>query len=167
ARAGEEVVRGKWRKMRGNLRITNLASRPMLLPVWIMAYRYRDQVFRFLADGQSGRSTGQAPVSYRKIGAAIAVAAIIILLILLWLLAASGGFRRRRPRWNRFSRTVPNAERIVKQAPVDAVTRTSVAHCVVSKDEDITWERGEPESLIMIPHVIGPMASRRLTIYHL
>src|SRR5262249_55182696 len=101
ARAGEEVVRGKWRKMRGNLRITNLASRPMLLPVWIMAYRYRDQVFRFLANGQSGRSTGQAPVSYRKIGAAIAIAAIIILLILLWLFAASGGFRRGGPRGGR------------------------------------------------------------------
>jgi len=65
-----------------------------------MAYRYRDQVFRFLANGQSGRSTGQAPLSYRKVGAAIAIAAIIILLILLWLLAANGGFRRGGPRWD-------------------------------------------------------------------
>ena len=104
--ACEELVPGKCRNMHVNLRITNLASRPMLVPVWIMAYRYRDQVFRFLANGQSGRSTGQAPVSYRKIGAAIAIVAIIILLILLWFFAASGGFRRGGPRWDRFSETI-------------------------------------------------------------
>src|SRR5262249_35130238 len=110
ARAGEEVVRGKWRKMRGNLRITNLASRPMLLPVWIMAYRYRDQVFRFLANGQTGRSTGQAPVSYRKIGAAIVIAAIAILLMLLWLFTIGGGFKHHKPRSGRFSRAVRYTE---------------------------------------------------------
>ena len=41
ANACGEYVAGKCRNMRVNVRITNLASRPMLVPVWIMAYRYR------------------------------------------------------------------------------------------------------------------------------
>ncbi len=96
AQTCQQYVAGKCRNMKVNVRITDLASRPILLPVWIMAYRYRDQVFRFLANGQTGKSTGQAPLSYRKIGAAIAIAAAIIVLILLWL-AAMG--RHSGPRW--------------------------------------------------------------------
>lgn len=80
--ACEQYVAGKCRNMRVNVRITNLASRPMLVPVWIMAYRYRDQVFRFIANGQTGKSAGQAPVSYRKIGVAVAIAAIVAAVIL-------------------------------------------------------------------------------------
>jgi hypothetical protein len=108
--ACQEYVPGKCRNMKVNVRITNLCSRPMLLPVWIMAYRYRDQVFRFLANGQTGKSTGQAPISYQKIGVAIAIAAAIILLILLWLFAIGGGFRHREARWDRFSQAPAAAE---------------------------------------------------------
>jgi hypothetical protein len=93
AEACRPQVPGKCRNLNVNVRITNLTSRPLLVPVWIMAYRYRDQVFRFLCNGQSGKSSGEAPVSYRKIGAAIGIAAAIILLILLWMMAANGGFR--------------------------------------------------------------------------
>jgi predicted RNA-binding Zn-ribbon protein involved in translation (DUF1610 family) len=101
SQACEEFVPGKCRNLNVNVRITNLASRPLLVPVWIMAYRYRDQVFRFLANGQTGKSAGQAPISYRKITAAAAIAAVVILLILLWLFAVGGGFRHREGRWSR------------------------------------------------------------------
>ena len=53
--ACQQYVPGKARNMHVNVRITDLTSRPMLLPVWIMAYRYQDRVFRFLANGQTGR----------------------------------------------------------------------------------------------------------------
>jgi hypothetical protein len=83
AKACAHYVPGNSRNLKVNVRMMNLASRPILVPVWIMAYRYRDQVFRFLANGQTGRAAGQAPLSYRKIGAAIAIAAIVLLIILL------------------------------------------------------------------------------------
>ncbi len=102
SQACQQYVPGKCRNLNVNVRIINLASRPLLVPVWIMAYRYRDQVFRFFANGQTGRAAGQAPVSYRKIGAAMAIAAVVILLILLWLFAISGGFRHA-GQWSRFS----------------------------------------------------------------
>lgn len=92
AQACQQYVPGRCRNMRVALRITNLASRPMLVPVWIMAYRYRDKMFRFLANGQTGKCSGQAPVSYRKILAAVAIA-ILVMIFLLFLFSqfARGG----------------------------------------------------------------------------
>ena len=86
ANSCRQYVPGSMRNLKVNVRITDLTSQPMLVPVWIMAYRYQDRVFRFLANGQTGRVTGQAPMSWRK----IAVAVIIALLILLILLAIVG-----------------------------------------------------------------------------
>ncbi len=86
ANSCRQYVPGSMRNLKVNVRITDLTSQPMLVPVWIMAYRYQDRVFRFLANGQTGRVTGQAPMSWRK----IAVAVIIGLLILLILLAIVG-----------------------------------------------------------------------------
>ena len=44
-----------------------------------MAYQYRDQLFRFLVNGQTGQCTGTAPTSYRKIAAvAAAIVAVIV-----------------------------------------------------------------------------------------
>ena len=103
--ACEQYVAGKCRNLNVNVRIMNLASRPMLVPVWIMAYRYRDQVFRFLANGQTGRASGQAPVSYRKIGAAIAIAAVVILLILL-MFASMARSRQRQFRFSAVPRSI-------------------------------------------------------------
>ena len=103
AQCCQRYVPGKCRNLHVNLRITDLASRPMLVPVWIMAYRYRDQLFRFLCNGQTGKASGQAPLSYRKVGAAVVIAAIAILLILLWLFTIGGGFRRHEGQWNRFT----------------------------------------------------------------
>lgn len=55
------------RNVKVNLRIENMRSEPILLPVWIMAYQYQDQVYRFLVNGQSGRCTGHGPISYYRV----------------------------------------------------------------------------------------------------
>jgi hypothetical protein len=59
----------------------------VLLPVWIMAYRFGDRVFRFLVNGQTGRATGDAPVSWKKIAIALGIAAAVVLAALVWLAA--------------------------------------------------------------------------------
>ena len=77
---------GRHRNLNVNVRLDSLASEPVLLPVWIMAYTYKRQVFRFLLNGQSGRSTGNAPFSWVKVSLATAVAALIICLIAMGVL---------------------------------------------------------------------------------
>ena len=82
-----EHVPGRARNVHVNVRIEGLSSEPVLLPVWIMTYRYNQQSFRFLVNGQTGRATGAAPVSWRKI---LAIAAIILAVILLGLVLLGG-----------------------------------------------------------------------------
>jgi predicted RNA-binding Zn-ribbon protein involved in translation (DUF1610 family) len=89
----DAYVPARCRNMKVNTRIENLSSEPMLLPVWIMAYRYEEEVFRFLVNGQTGRATGQAPISLRKIFAAIGIGVAVIAIILLLVAAASGATR--------------------------------------------------------------------------
>jgi predicted RNA-binding Zn-ribbon protein involved in translation (DUF1610 family) len=87
--ACRQYVPGNARNVHVNVRTEGLASEPMLLPVWIMAYRYRDQVFRFLVNGQTGKSTGTAPTSLPKvIGVTFAVIAGVALFALLAALCA-------------------------------------------------------------------------------
>lgn len=82
-------IPGRSRNLKVNVRITDLTSMPALLPVWVMAYQYREKTFRFLVNGQTGRSTGAAPVSYRKISVAVAVV-VAVLLIVLFLALGRG-----------------------------------------------------------------------------
>lgn len=73
-----QYVPGNARNVKVNVRIEGLTSEPVLLPVWIMAYRYGEELFRFLVNGQTGRATGRAPVSWRKIGAVIGLVLLVI-----------------------------------------------------------------------------------------
>lgn len=77
-------VPGRARNVRANVRIEALSSEPVLLPVWIMAYRYREQTYRFLVNGQTGRATGHAPQSIWKMLLGPAIALVIIAIVFLF-----------------------------------------------------------------------------------
>jgi hypothetical protein len=76
---------GNARNLKVNVVIEDMASQPMLLPVWVMAYRYRDEVFRFLINGVTGRATGKAPTSTLKIAIATLLVVAVIAGIGVWL----------------------------------------------------------------------------------
>jgi ribosomal protein S27E len=48
---------------------SQLTFKHVLLPIWIAAYRYRGDVYRFLVNGQTGEVQGKAPYSWLKITA--------------------------------------------------------------------------------------------------
>jgi hypothetical protein len=50
----------------------DLEGRPLLLPVWIGAYRVGEKLYRVVLNGQSGALTGKAPISGWKVLAAVA-----------------------------------------------------------------------------------------------
>ncbi len=87
--ACQQYVPGRCRNMKVNTRLEELSSSPMLLPVWVMAYTYRNTVYRFLINGQNGRATGQAPVSWVKMIVAIAIVVVVALLIFLGVAGAA------------------------------------------------------------------------------
>jgi predicted RNA-binding Zn-ribbon protein involved in translation (DUF1610 family) len=77
-----QFVPGNCRNLKISLRLDGLSSEPVLLPVWVVAYRYRDQVYRFLLNGQTGTATGHAPTSWKKV-AAVSVAVLVLVLVLV------------------------------------------------------------------------------------
>ncbi|MCH8042972.1 MAG: hypothetical protein IID44_04575 [Planctomycetes bacterium] len=83
----QRYVPGRSRNIQVNSRIEGLSSEPLLLPVWIMAYRYKEKLYRFLVNGQTGRCTGEAPISYKKIAVVAGIVAAVLLVILLFVCA--------------------------------------------------------------------------------
>lgn len=80
-----EFVPGRSRNVNANVLVTGLESSRVLLPVWTMAYRYQQQLFRFLINGQSGRTTGTKPVSFLRIAVTAAAIGLAVLLLVLLL----------------------------------------------------------------------------------
>jgi predicted RNA-binding Zn-ribbon protein involved in translation (DUF1610 family) len=86
--ACRKFVPGRERNLKVNVRVEGMSSVPVLLPVWVMAYQYQDRIYRFLINGQTGRATGQAPTSWKKVIAAVAIVVLLALLLFLGLVAA-------------------------------------------------------------------------------
>lgn len=81
---------GTLRNLNVNVRIQNMTSTPILLPIWIMAYRYNKDTYRVLVNGQTGEVYGAAPFSYAKLtGIIIGVFANVLLCILVAAIAAT------------------------------------------------------------------------------
>ena len=68
-----------------------MRSVPLLLPVWIMVYQYRDKPYRVLVNGQTGEVYGTAPFSYAKLTGVIAAMFIgmLIIIVIAALIASS------------------------------------------------------------------------------
>ncbi|MCP4873621.1 MAG: hypothetical protein GY898_33460 [Proteobacteria bacterium] len=56
----------------------DLEGTPVLLPIWIGAYRVGDKPYRVVLNGQTGAITGTAPVSWVKIAIAVGIGAAIM-----------------------------------------------------------------------------------------
>lgn len=72
------LIRGKCRNVKVNVRLEGLKSEPVLLPIWMIAFRYREQVYRLLINGQTGTSAGRAPFSYAKLAMVIGIAVAVV-----------------------------------------------------------------------------------------
>jgi hypothetical protein len=58
-----------------------------LLPIYILSYRYRDKIYRYLLNGQTGKMAGDKPLSAKRIALFIAAIALSILLTSVAVLA--------------------------------------------------------------------------------
>jgi hypothetical protein len=77
-----------------DLRVSTTFSDPTsdlcLLPVYLLSYRYQDQVYRFLLNGQTGRMAGDKPWSWRRIGAAIGIGVVLLAILIIIVLIIAG-----------------------------------------------------------------------------
>ncbi len=64
---------------------TGIKYKYLLLPVWMACFKYKEKVYRFMVNGQTGRVSGKIPISAFKV--AITVVAAIAVLGLMWFIS--------------------------------------------------------------------------------
>ncbi|MGE8034088.1 hypothetical protein [Lysinibacillus sp. NPDC093692] len=53
----------------------------LMLPIWLSSFRYKEKVYRFMVNGQTGRVGGDAPISPLRVTIAVIVSLITIAII--------------------------------------------------------------------------------------
>jgi len=61
----------------------DITFKHILLPIWISSYKYKEKVYRFLINGQTGEVQGERPYSAIKIILAVLVAIAVVVGIIL------------------------------------------------------------------------------------
>lgn len=61
---------------------SNITYKYLLLPIWISSFRYKDKIYQFVVNGQTGEVAGKTPISPLRV--AIAVILGIILAVLFY-----------------------------------------------------------------------------------
>ncbi|MCH8921520.1 MAG: zinc ribbon domain-containing protein [Planctomycetes bacterium] len=80
------------RHLHVNTGFSQINSDLILLPVFLLSYKYRDKLYRFLVNGQTGKIAGDKPLSWLRIwlavgGGVLAVALVVVLFFLFGLSA--------------------------------------------------------------------------------
>jgi transcription elongation factor Elf1 len=84
----DEVPGDTHRNLQVSTAFSNMTYKHVLFPVWIASYRYKDKVYHFLINGQTGEVQGQAPISWIRV--TLVVIVVIIILAVLFLLFSQG-----------------------------------------------------------------------------
>ncbi|KZY42884.1 primosomal protein N' (replication factor Y) - superfamily II helicase [Roseovarius sp. HI0049] len=58
--------------------ISDVTFKHVLLPVWLAAYKYRGETYRFVVNGRTGRVQGERPWSAWKIAVAVVLGLIVV-----------------------------------------------------------------------------------------
>ncbi|MDO4788376.1 MAG: hypothetical protein Q4A19_04385 [Johnsonella sp.] len=67
-----------------NTEFANITYKYLLLPVWISSFKYNDKVYQFMVNGQTGKVSGNTPISWIKVALVVlAVAAVIGIIVAL------------------------------------------------------------------------------------
>lgn len=69
---------------------TTVSYNYLLLPVWIMTYKYKDKEYRIMSNGQTGEIVGTAPYSAIKITTAIIIDLLICIAFMVFVNFPSG-----------------------------------------------------------------------------
>ena len=71
--------------LRVNTRFSHVNSDLCLLPIYILSYRYKEKLYRFLINGQTGKVAGDKPLSKLRIGLAVGAGLLLVLLVFLMI----------------------------------------------------------------------------------
>lgn len=61
-----------------NVKFSEVKYKLILLPLWISSYTYKNKVYQYLVNGQTGQVSGDAPMSLWKVGTLILMITLIV-----------------------------------------------------------------------------------------
>ncbi len=85
----KQIPGDTYRNLHVNTTISDTTFKHVLLPVWVASYPYKDKVYRYMVNGQTGEVAGEKPVSWIRIAIAVVIAVAVI--VLLFVLFGGGG----------------------------------------------------------------------------
>ena len=59
-----------------NSRFSNITYKYLMLPIWVSSFKYKEQIYQFMVNGQTGKVYGKTPISGWKV-------ALVVFLIIL------------------------------------------------------------------------------------
>ncbi len=65
-----------------NTTYNSISYKYVLIPVWIGSYKYKEKTYRFISNGETGKVTGNTPISALKVIIAVLLIAIPIIIFL-------------------------------------------------------------------------------------
>ena len=76
------------RELHVGTQFSEINSDLILLPVYLLSYRHRDKLYRFMLNGQTGKAAGDKPLSWARIALAVilGIAGVLLLLALFGLI---------------------------------------------------------------------------------
>jgi hypothetical protein len=81
----ERIPGSSRRKMSAVVLPTRLTSRHFAFPAYVLAYRYRDKLYRAVVHGQDVDCViGQAPIAWTRVALVLAIAIVVIGVIATW-----------------------------------------------------------------------------------
>jgi len=69
------------RSLRMNTDYNDIAYKYLLLPIWISSFKYKDKIYQFVVNGQTGRVAGKTPISALRVAIAVLLGIALIALI--------------------------------------------------------------------------------------
>lgn len=75
-------VASRVRSLVMKIRHDNIKYKYLLLPIWLSSFKYKQKVYQFMVNGQTGRVGGRTPVSAIRVAIAIIIVAAIIYAVL-------------------------------------------------------------------------------------
>jgi DNA-directed RNA polymerase subunit RPC12/RpoP len=75
-------------KLNVQTQFSQVNSDLILLPIYVLSYRYQDRLYRFLINGQTGKTIGEKPISWPKVAltGGLTLLLVFIIMLLLFLL---------------------------------------------------------------------------------
>lgn len=75
------------RSLRFSTTHDDITYKYLMLPIWLSSFRYKEKIYRFMVNGQTGRVGGEAPISPLRVTIAVILSLIVIVFIWYFFIA--------------------------------------------------------------------------------